>query len=418
MPPSPLSSRQSSLETVPHPYPCWQPEPSYPSHHNLPTPRQSATDLDQPSLAITSYRRYYEDVSLGLRPGLPECPRRRPRAGLTDWFTLPRCDNLNICPSCYEQVFAPTEFRSQLVPAPTRVRDKEIACDLGTSPWLKIAWFMTRKYRHSDLRLLQGIAGVVTKNQPPCYGSMTVTRIWYSIKDPWSKRSIPDFRVCFPCAKAVETLFPNLTGVFTPMDTPAEATRGVCSLHFHPDRDRFAVYFDILESTYDRAMTTHSAPHIQRLADKIAAVASVNECARFNPIHDARWYTMRNIDDFTVCEDCFLQVVRPELEAEAEAASSGKGDGGTVALNFYQKAQLIRSGTACQLYSPRMQEVFRRACRRNDLEYLESKVQERLDILAGLGEKLDRLYCRCDEGRTPGYAEEKDRLMKEWKMWE
>lgn len=85
-----------------------------------------------------------------------------------------------------------------------------------------------------------------------------------------------------------------------------------------------------------------------------------------------------------------MDVVYPELVADAEAASSGGGGGGvgegqvvnSVARNFYQKAQLIKSATVCQMASPWMKNLFRRACKREDgIAYLDSRVRERLGSL-------------------------------------
>lgn len=353
-----------------------QPEPL------LPTPRQSVTSLEQSILPVTSFRRYSEDVSAGVNPGLPDCPRQRPRAGYSDWLTLPRSENFNICPSCYEQVFQQTEFRDLFIPAPFRTREREIACDLGTSPWYRIAWLMTRKYQRSDLRLLQGVADVLTREKIPCYGDVRVSRIWYSITDPDTRRCIPDFQVCSPCAKAVEVLFPSLMGIFVPLDRPAEPKSGKCSLHFTPSRKRFLTYFDVFEKCHDRAMEERSAPDSKRLAYNVNFWANVEECPREKPLRQEYWYTMADIPEMTVCEECFLDVVYPELVADvaARTAASGEDRVNSVARNFYRKPHHIKSATVCQMASPWMRQLFRSACRReNGIWYMDEKIRETLE---------------------------------------
>lgn len=384
MPPTPTWSRQGSLETILQPPTCWQPDNPYASKQAAPlTPRHSGTNLEQSGPPVVSYRRYSQDVSAGSLPGLPDCPRRRPQSGHLAWYTLPKCDSFNICPSCYEQVFYPTSFRDLFVPASIRTRDKEIACGLGTSPWYRIAWLMTRKYRRADLRLLQGIADVTVKHKVPCYGPVRVTRIWYSILDPETRRCISNFKVCSPCADSVQVLFPSLTGVFVPLDRPAEPRSGQCSLHFAPHRTRFLTYFDILEDTHDRAMARNSAPNMQRLVERIDSWAGVEECPQDEPQRNAAWYTMAHIPEMTVCEECFLDVVYPELVVDASAIADGTADEGqavkSVVRNFYHKPQLIKSATVCQMASPWMRDLFRRACKRDDgIGYLDSKVRDRL----------------------------------------
>lgn len=375
MPPSPAYSRHGSLEEVHRSSHYFQPEPLFP------TPRQSATNLEQSLSPIVSFRRFSEEVSVGVNPGLPDCPRQQPRAGHSDWFTLPRSENFNICPSCYQQVFQPTEFRDLFVPAPYRSKERETACDLGTSPWYRIAWLMTRKYQRPDLRLLQGVADVLAREKIPCYGNVRVSRIWYSITDPETRRCIPDFHMCSPCAKAVEVLFPSLTGMFVPLDRPAEPKSGKCSLHYAPSRNRFLMYFDVFEKCHDRAMDERTAPDSKRLAFNIKFWSNVHECPRDQPVRHGYWYTMADIPGMTVCEECFLDVVYPEAVAEVKAkAATGSEDGVTsVARNFYHKPHHIKSTTVCQMASPWMRRVFKRACRKeNGVRYMNDKVRTKL----------------------------------------
>lgn len=393
MPPTPTWSRQGSSETTPHPQSHWQPDPFQPPHQSFPpTPRQSGSNLEQSGAPVTSYRRYSEDVSTGSLPGLPDCPRQRPRAGHVDWLTLPRCDNLHICPSCYEQVLYPTEFRDQLVPAPMRSRDKEITCDLGTSPWYRIAWLMTLKYRRADLRLLQGIADASSRHRKaPCHdgGTARVTRPWLSILDPQTRRCVPDFTVCDFCADAVQALFPSLTGVFIPTTSSLEPRQGRCSLRFAPGRARFAVYFDAFESAHDRAVADRAPPSVRRLAEDIGFYSGIEECSRDEPGRRRQWYVMAHVPEVTVCQECFLDVVCPELVADADAVASAGGDGNgdgravrSVARDFYQEPQVIKSATVCQMARPWMRDLFKRACRRDDgIEYLDSRVREKLGSL-------------------------------------
>lgn len=377
MPPSPAYSRQGSLEAIHDSKDYWQPERFDPDQSHI-SPRHGANNVEQPP-PVVSYRRFSEDVSAGANPGLPDCPMKRPTIGYTNWLTLPRCDNFTICLSCYEQVFYPTEFRDMFFQAPYRSREREVSCDLGTSPWYRIAWLMTRKYRRTDLRLIQGVSDVLSKDKVPCYGNARVTRMWYSIIDPDTQRCITDFRVCSPCAKAVEILFPSLMGVFVSKDRQAEPKPGRCSLHFTPNRNRFLTYFDVFEKCHDVAMETKSAPDVQRLADNINFWAKVVECPRDEPLRNAEWYTMASIPEMTVCNECFLDVVFPELIADVDANTVAGSDRRSVARDFYRDPAHIEATTVCQMASPKMREVFRRACRRQDgIDFLDDQVRRRL----------------------------------------
>ncbi|OIW29984.1 hypothetical protein CONLIGDRAFT_654348 [Coniochaeta ligniaria NRRL 30616] len=380
----PPHARQSSLEGSP-PKGYWQP-PAF-------NPTEQRATLEKP---VMSYRRYSEDVQQGVVKALPECPRTVAITGHYDWLTLPQARNFDICPDCYESNFANTQFKHSFVPAPLRGADMPVTCDFGSSHWYRVAWLMTVKYGIPDLRLLKAIAAVGVKHQQ-CAGSREASRIWYSILDPYTRRPIPTFTVCPNCAKTIEVILPNLYGVFVELDAPAIPTRGVCDMHFTPGRKRFLKIFDLLESTSDAALSRRTPPDLQRLADQVRDVTITQECMRDEPVPGRKWHVMESIPEFTVCEECFEDVVLPIVE----------GEGGSVARNFFKRRQ-ERPMATCQLYSDRMRDIFRKACRRDDLGYLDDRVKERLDVEASIKAKLAE---HPDEDETR-------ELLKEWQKWE
>jgi hypothetical protein len=391
--PSPPETRSSLSQSSPRQEHFWQPPHFSPPQNG---PRFGS---------VGSYRRYSEDANRG---ELPECQRKTPASGYTDWLTLPRSDNFNICPSCYTGVFLNSPFRNQFVPMPFRPSDKEIACDFGSSPWYRIAWLLTMKNRKSDLRLfhqISQVAGNASSKSQPCPGARKTTRLWYSIRDPYTQKIIPDFNVCFCCAKMVEVLLPNLTGVFVPLDSPATPTRGVCAMHFSgSERKRFVLYFDAMETTSDKALSAGAPPDIQSLAEEIGRLSIYTECREDQVVKNGNWHSMRFLPDLTVCGECFDEVVRPKVE-----------DGNTIARNFYINPQRVPVAT-CQLYSARMREVFRNACRTNNPKFLEEKVLERRKIEEDIHAKITKLDERGEDDMET--QEEVEKLIREWKRWE
>lgn len=364
--PSSVGARVSREEFDPRRDGSWPPPPFEPEQQTLPTDQSTG-----------SYRRYSEDVSkAGLAP-IPDCPRTKGVTGKTDWLTLPRCDNFNICPDCYMAVFAETSYRNELVPAPFRPLDKPIGCDFGSSPWYRIAWLLILKNGQPDLRLFHLITNVT--DGYPCPGHLGTARVWYSIVDPYTRTTLPGFTVCYACAKTIEILLPNLRGLFVPAQSRSAPTWGVCAMHFLPERKRFVLYFDAMETTSDRALATRSAPDITGLAKTIERLSLLPECPRDQPVRDARWHVMQYIPEMTVCGECFDEVVRPLLE-----------DNIPVARNFYVQPQRVPVAS-CQLNSSRMREVFRKACRHNDLRYLEARVLERQRTLEDMRDEMLRL---------------------------
>jgi hypothetical protein len=363
-------------------------------------PERDGTRLERP---VGAFRRYSESVDEDGAQRLPECLRTTPIAGKTDWLTLPRTD-FNICPACYGAVFSKSEHRTEFQPV-LRPTVDAISCDFGSSPWYRIAWLLIMKNRDENLRMFRQIASVANASQGQrCPGQRKTTRDWYTVRDPYTRRPVPDFTVCYQCAKTVEVLLPSLSGVFVPQDPKSEAIRSVCALHFTPNRKAFVLYFDSFETVAEKAAKTKKSPDMGILAENLERLSLHNECREDRPITEGYWHFMQFIPEFTVCGDCFEDVVRPRL-----------GDENVIARNFYIKPQRVPRA-ACQLYSSRMREVFKRACRRNDPKYLEAKVRERMAIEANIKAKLAKL----DKGaQKDAWADKQiDILIEEWKEWE
>lgn len=355
----PPAQRQDSASSIGS-QTFWQQQSPY----SPPIP-QSAGDgfLDR---QVASFRQYSEDVSEGRVVDLPVCPRLTPQAGLPDWLTFPQSNTFNICPDCYTGVFAHTEFAHMFVPAPFRPMDKPLACDFGTSAWYRIAWHMTRKSSLPNLQLLQHIALVDAKHQP-CSGEQRMTRIWQTVRNPSDNSPVERFQVCGYCAGSIQSLFPNLAGVFQAVGSKGEPTSAVCSMHFSTERLRFLDYFDLLEETSDRALARGTTPDVRRLYEKLRRL-SLGDCARDERLIDREWYTIRNFPGITVCQECFEQVVQPEIDRS-----------NPLARQFLYRPQRLRRA-ACQLYSARMRRHFSEACRANDLDGLIRTVEERQHI--------------------------------------
>ncbi|KAI8251679.1 hypothetical protein K4K53_011933 [Colletotrichum sp. SAR 10_77] len=248
------------------------------------------------------------------------------------------------------------------------------------------------------------VANVASKvtSSSPCPGDRRVTRVWYSLKNPYTQTTMPDFTVCHECAKTVEGLLPNLLGVFVTLHPSAQPTRSTCAMHYNPDRKRFVMYFDALETTSDVALATAQPPNIAKLVSDIESLSVFTECCKDNPVFDQNWHIMQYLPQFTVCGDCFDEVVAPQLK-----------DGNVIARNFYVKPQRLEDAT-CQLYSARMRAVFDKACRRNDPKYLEVKVLERQKMFVETYKRLSKL----EQERSLWAREESKKLLQEWEKWE
>ncbi|RGP66148.1 hypothetical protein FLONG3_8965 [Fusarium longipes] len=364
-------------------------------------PNRDGVRLEKP---VGSVRRHSEHQEATGVTTFPECRRKHPVAGLVDWLTLPRTD-FNICPDCYGAVFGKTQYRNSFQPM-LRPTSQPISCDFGVGPWYRIAWLLTLKNELPDLRLFHDVANAVaTTKSLPCPGDRVTTRNWQSLWNPYTRQPVYDFTVCPQCVKIIHALFPNLTGIFIPVDSRSESTRGLCAMRFKPKRKRFVMYFDALETASDQARREQEEPDVKTLAQDIEKMAAVSECQEDKPIVNGHWHIMQFLQQFTVCGECFDEVVRPSIKED-----------NVIARNFYMKPQKLPLAT-CQLYSTRMREIFKKACRWNDPKYLEAKVLERLDVEAMIHEKLARLERSTHEDEI-WVEEQVDKYIQEWKRWE
>ncbi len=381
------ASTRPSPSPKPSPKPSWQPP-------SLQPPSESA-HLDRP---VGSYRRYSQDVDDGNIAPLPSCPRTTLSRGYNDWLTLARYPAFNICPSCFNSTIAPTEFHGHFVAAPPRPSHEEVLCDFGSQPWYRIAWLLTRKERRRDLNLMSNLANIAATTDP-CMGKYEAVRKWYSIADPHTGHPIRNFDVCLSCVKSIETLLPSLKGVFVRTDHnyPPNLPR-VCDMRF--DSKRFIHYFDSLETAADTASDSRYPPDTSELVSLVKRFAALPECPRDSTVSNSYWYIITQLPDFTVCPECFDEVVLPGLEK-----------GKAIPLMF-NKAMQRKEAASCQLYSERMRGIFEKAVNGSDYKLLAARARER-------GAK--ELQCKKEIAEWKGVKGGEKEIRKiegEWAKWE
>ncbi|KAL3422629.1 ser arg-related nuclear matrix protein [Phlyctema vagabunda] len=368
--------------------PYWQP-PQF-------QPPTNTNNLEKP---VGSYRRFSEDIERGTIAPLPICPRTTFIRGRNDWLTLPNCPGFDICPTCYNNNMASTQFRDHFIPAPFRPSDVEVICDFGSSPWYRIAWLLTRKERLRDLNLFYGLASVAA-NAQPCLGKHEAVRQWHSIIDPRTGAPIRNFDACYNCVKSVETLLPGIRGLFVRIESDRPLPR-ICDLRF--DSPRFIKYFDALETTADTADDIDGLD-TRNIASLVKRLAMVDECEHGKDVYDQRWHLITQLPEFTVCEECYDEVVYPNEKRRAIPAM------------FVKSAQRL-ARASCQLYSPRMRAIFAEAVENDDYKYLAAKARERKAVELGFKNNMADLRRMRDV--SPEFAaRETARLTEEWRKWE
>lgn len=285
--------------------------------------------------------------------------------------------------------------------AAPRPPDASVQCDFGSSPWYRIAWLLTIKERRRDLKLFYGLADVAA-TEAPCLGNQEGIRKWHSIIDTRTGGPVHNFDVCHNCVKSVETLLPTMRGTFIRNDKNGAPPLRICD--FSVDSKRFVQYFDALEVTADRANRYNASPDLRDLASLARRLSRFPECEQDKDRIDRKWYIITQLPEFTVCEECFDEVVWPEL------------DEGKAIPMLFQENMVRLPRASCQLYSAKMRGVFRVAVDSDDFKFLASKVRERKGVEVAY--KADLGEVRRGAVLNPGAAAvELRRLEDEWRRW-
>lgn len=166
------------------------------------------------------------------------------------------------------------------------------------------------------------------------------------------------------------------------------------------DSKRFIHYFDSLETAADTASDSRYSPDTTELALVVKRFASLPECPRDISHSNSYWYIITQLPDFTVCLECFEEVVLPGLEK------------GKAIPSMFNKAMQRKESASCQLYSERMREIFEKAVDGNDYKLLAAKARER---------RAKEVQCKKEIAEWKGVKggeKEVRKIEAEWTKWE
>jgi hypothetical protein len=200
-------------------------------------------------------------------------------------------------------------------------------------------------------------------------------------------------------------MFPLLKGVFKRSTGMVERT---CDLTC--ESKRFAGYMAQLDLAAMRCEVERlREPNIQALADHARRTARVRECTRDDKIRSQPWHFMPQLPEFTICEECFQDVVWPVIKQP-------------IAGKINRTLQMLpgegpqTNGVSCQLYSDRMRKVFLEAVQYNDFDLLKS-VATRRHGMEKLLQENHRLLLR-DVAMGIDRTVELQETIRTWMLWE
>jgi hypothetical protein len=236
--------------------------------------------------------------------------------------------------------------------------------------WVRMALLLILRNQAPRSDLLNEITAA-RMSEPRCPGKNSAVLNWYRLPHPETGRFVGNFDVCPACCRSLETLFPALRGTFRLSNLVNPSIRRTCDLDHHSSN--FANYIDALEIIANQAREFHRPPNMLRFVELVKELSSLPECTRDHLKLNQPWHFMPHLPEFTVCEACYDEVVYPAISG-----------GSTLADEFHRTMQLPTTydpmGASCQLYSPRMRDVFEACCRRNDFQTLRAEVLHRVKV--------------------------------------
>lgn len=280
-----------------------------------------------------------------------------------------------------------------------------------------MAWLLTLKQRRQSLDLLYGLAKVdeTVRPCPSDRGWSTEHVAWYGIRDQRNGLYVTNFAICPGDVQRVETLLPRLQGYFTRLPESADRLLYMHACSLRVSSHRFPKYLDLLIELDTEASSSGQKANMSRFVDLARDMASKTECVGGKALFNQLWYFMPELPDFTVCEECFHEVVQPILASSTNL---------TLPRHFNRTMQTVPNenpeyGTTCCLYSERMRKIWQRSVQLNDVSYLKQMVVERKRAEQDFSQErqgiLDEM--RGFERESVEWRVAKENLMEAEKRW-
>ncbi|KAL4784972.1 hypothetical protein BJX76DRAFT_196699 [Aspergillus varians] len=334
---------------------------------------------------------------------LSPCPRSIPIAGYQDWHTIEGLNHLDICPSCIKQM-RKTKFRDRLTLSTPKPRTEPINCAMS-EPWTRLAWMQTLKKKLEGLDLLLEVTRP-SQGTKTCTGRIVNDQHWYRVVDPETGSYLPQFNVCSACVRNIRLLMPEHRETFERSSTPRER---VCD--FVTDSPRFIRYIDALDLAAKRAEQEDARPYLKEFLAYARRKVVLRDCRRSRLILNT-WHYMPQLPEFTVCEDCYDDIVWPLVKARHP-----------IARDFSSIMRLLPGDTgsgdreaSCQLYSPRIRAKFNDAVRRDDMPFIKWMASTRYEAERRFRDRQDKLL----DDQRHGYncSEDLRKNLEDWKRYE
>lgn len=294
--------------------------------------------------------------------------------------------------------------------------NEQIRCAMS-QPWLRIAFIQAVKQRRSPsdmITLLQSLLHLPEKTHP-CSKKEPSTRNWYRLIDPFDDTIVPGFEICAHCVRNVDLVFPCLRGIFK--RTTSLIQERVCNLN--TQSKRFLGYIEQFDkaSSHFTFNSWMQKPDTQMIARYARRVANIQDCRRDTMLFSTEWHFMHSLPEFTICRECFEEVVRPLWDRQV-ANAFPKSARLLPSTSMARDTKYVPAGaTSCQLYSPRMRKVFTDAVMNNDFETLRDEAVKRHNAELQCQAKHKELQQTQELSANERYARMKENAQV-WQTWQ
>ncbi|KAK1704498.1 LOW QUALITY PROTEIN: hypothetical protein BDP67DRAFT_559500 [Colletotrichum lupini] len=255
------------------------------------------------------------------RMNLPPCAKRQ------KWFTPTAAghDGVLVCAACY------CDFEGKWCDAGTNLASRYgslVYCALGH---FNIGIAMSCATEAKQYSIFWKALDAAC-NEEFCSPQGITDGTWYTFPSHPA-----EFGICAACvANVAEPL--GLSSSLVPKCGVSSGTTLLCC--FNPANPRFAPYMTKL-------LECHFTADTHPLESYALEFASLPLCPRDEDFRDRRWYGWH---DCTICPSCYHESIR----------------GTTLAAAMPLKGVTVAASLMCEMYSPRMRNLYAQACARND----------------------------------------------------
>ena len=257
---------------------------------------------------------------------LPPCPRTD-HVPYDDWFVLKGTPSLVTCPGCIQNIVPPYE-RHRFVRALPSSAGPTTICDFSCS-WIRAAWLMASRGKTFDQMFLERISSIKPDEMGCVLRRYLGAGGWYTLRSRHGVQG-DELLMCASCTKRMSAILPSMNDEVKRISRKRMTGRPMCV--FGPQNQYAAsLVGDLVTAQVTVFRSRDSSIDLSRFVAKVHDHQNMREdpCGNGNTDvkegddddnkeerrENRRWHIVPQLTACTVCEQCFNEVVWPELES-------------------------------------------------------------------------------------------------------